>query len=328
VDAARRFGAVLIGAALLVAFRAHAQDAKAWAGSQGLELADAKAFQEFEVAVVRVPAAKDAASAAERAVILRQGKPQWQSDPKDARVGAHWVVHSIGRDLDGDGHPDVHLSTHTGEGNCCTTHHVLRLKPQVRRVAAYNAGNVAGGEFIDIPGRKAPVMISADDSSANVFAPYANSYFPLVALEVSPRGRFQFAHDLMQSRLPGQPPPVCAQPAATANPWLKERCAEYATSRRQARTNDIKSRLAEIKAARAADKLKWEDYYASSVLAAISAEMNRYAYTGHGNAALNWLETIWPGNDAIKLRFVSALRQSQGKSAFAEDLKALAADYR
>ena len=63
-------------------------------------------------------------------------------------------------------------------------------------------------------------------------------------------------------------------------------------------------------------------------LAAVSAEINRYTYTGHGSAGFNWLETIWPGNDAIKLRFVKELRQSQGKSVYAEDLKALAADYR
>jgi hypothetical protein len=198
----------------------------------------------------------------------------------------------------------------------------------VRKVASYNAGNIASGEFLELPGRKTPVMISADDSSANVFAPYANSYFPMVILEVNPKGRFQFVHDLMQSRLPGQPPPVCAQPAAVANPWLKERCNEYVTMRRNARTNDIKARLAEIKQTRAADKLKWEDYYGTGVLAAVSAEINRYTYTGHGSAGFNWLETIWPGNDAIKLRFVQALRQSQAKSTFADDLKALASDYR
>jgi hypothetical protein len=61
------------------------------------------------------------------------------------------------------------------------------------------------------------------------------------------------------------------------------------------------------------------------VLAAISAEMNRYAYTGHGNAAMNWLETVWPGNDAIKVRFVNTLRQTQAKSVFAEDLRGMAA---
>ena len=320
--------ALLIGlaaATLALAPAGYAQDAKAWLDSQSLEGAESKAFQEFEAVVARVPGAKDPATAAERVVIFKQGKPQWQSGPKDAEPGTHWVIHSIGRDLDGDGQPDVHFSGHL---NGAVTHHVYRLKPQVRKVASYPAGQVSGGEFLDLPGRKAPVMISADDSSANVFAPYANSYFPLVVLEVSPKGRFQFANDLMQSHLPAQPPPVCAQPAATANPWLKERCAEYVSSRRQARTTDIKARLAEIKSTRAADKLKWEDYFASGVLAAVSAEMNRYAYTGHGAAGYNWLETIWPGNDAVKLKFVSALRQSQAKSAFAEDLKGLASDYK
>ena len=60
------------------------------------------------------------------------------------------------------------------------------------------------------------------------------------------------------------------------------------------------------------------------MLASVSAEMNRYAYTGHGSAGYNWLETIWPGNDAVKVKFIQTLRQVQGKSAFAEDLKAIA----
>jgi hypothetical protein len=313
----------IAAAALLLAIPAQAQDAKSWAAAQGVEIADAKAFQEFEIVTTRAPGAKDA----DRAAILRQGKPLWQSGAKDAEAGATWTIHSV-RDLDGDGQPDVHFSTFTNKGSCCTTHQVYRLKPQLRRVASYGAGHVAGGEFLELPGRKMPVMISADDSSASVFAPHANSYFPLVVLEVSPKGRFQFAQDLMQSRLPGQPPPICTQPAATTNPWLKERCNEYVSSRRQARASEIKSRLAQIKATRAVDQLKWEDYYASGVLATVSAEMNRFTYTGHGSAGFNWLETLWPGNDAVKLRFVQMLRQAQGKSSFADDLKALASDYR
>jgi hypothetical protein len=195
----------------------------------------------------------------------------------------------------------------------------------VSRLAAYSAGNVGGGEFIEIAGRKAPVMISADDSSAFAFAPYANSYFPVMILEVGRKGRLQFARDLMQSNLPGQAPPICANPAATTNLWLRERCREYTSPRRQERTNQIKTRLAGIKSDRSADKLKWENYFENGVLAAISAEMNRYAYTGHGNAAMNWLETVWPGNDAIKVRFVSTLRQTQAKSVFADDLRGMAA---
>jgi len=313
---------VALAAVLAAASPAQAQDSKAWLEKEGLDAIDAKAFQEYEAVI-----AKPKAGGEPRAIIFKQGKPAWQSSPKDTEPGSKWTIMSIGRDLDGKGYPDVHFSTNTGGATCCTTHHVYQLKPQVKRLAVYQAGSMGGGDFIEVPGRKAAVMVSADDSSANAFAPYANSYFPLLILEVGPKGRLQFAQDMMQSHLPGQPPPVCAQPLAGANPWLKERCAEYTTSRRQARTQEIKTRLAAIKSNRSADKLKWEDYFENGVLAAVSAEINRYAYTGHGAAGMNWLETVWPGNDAIKAKFIATIRQTQGKSVFAEDLKAIASNY-
>ena len=316
---------MLLALGMAVALQANAQGAAAWLEAQGLEATDTKAYEDYEIVVARVKGAKDVKEAEERVAILRQGKPVWQTNPKETEPGSKWTIHSVGRDLDGDGKGDMHISSFSGGAHCCTTHQILRLKPRVARLAAYSAGNVGGGEFLDIEGRKTPIMISADDSSAFAFAPYANSYFPVMILEVGRRGRLQFARDLMQSRLPGQPPPICSNAAVTANLWLKERCGEYVTSRRQERTNQIKTRLAGIKSGRAADKLKWEDYFENGVLAAISAEMNRYAYTGHGNAAMNWLETVWPGNDAIKVRFVNTLRQTQAKSVFAEDLRGMAA---
>lgn len=320
--------AVLLAFGIAAAVPCYAQDSKAWLETQGLEAADTKPFNEFEAVVARVKGAKDAQSAEERVIVFAKGKPAWQSSPKETDPGSRWTVHSIGRDLDGDGKPDMHASSHSGGPHCCTTHHVLRLQPKVHRLAAYSAGNVGGGEFIEIAARKAPVMISADDSSAFAFAPYANSYFPVMILEIGPQGRMQFARDLMQTRLPGQPPPVCALPVATTNPWLKERCGEYTSSRRQERTRQIQSRLAGIKSSRSADKLKWEDYFENGVLAAVSAEMNRYTYTGHGNAAFNWLETVWPGNDTVKVKFINTLRQTQAKSVFAVDLKGMASDYK
>jgi hypothetical protein len=314
--------------ALALSLPADAQDSKAWLEAQNLDAVDTKSHEEIEVVVARNKGAKDAADGGDRVVVLRQGKPLWQSNPKETDPGSRWTLHSVGKDLDGDGTPDAHFSSHNGGAQCCTTHHVLRIKPQVRRLAAYSAGSVGGGEFQEIAGRKTPVMISADDSSANAFAPYANSYFPVMILEVGKRGRLQFAKDLMQSRLPGQPPPVCASPMAAANPWLRERCQEYTAVRRNERTRQIKARLESIKAGRSADKLKWEDYFENGVLAAVSAEMNRYTYTGHGNAGMLWLETVWPGNDAVKVKFVNTLRHTQAKSAFADDLRGLAADYR
>jgi len=316
-----RWSAALILAAA-AAIPAYGQDSKTWLEKENLDAVDTKAFNEFE-AVVAAPKG----GGEQRAVIFAKGKPAWQSSPKETDPGSKWTIVSIGRDLDGKGQPDVHFSTNTGGVNCCTTHFVYSLKPQVKRLAVYSAGSMGGGDFVDVPGRKAPVMVSADDSSANAFAPYANSYFPLVILEVGPKGRLQFALDLMQSRLPGMPPPVCTQPFANANPWLKERCAEYVNARRHARTQEIKTRLASIKATRSAAELKWEDYFENGVLAAVSAEINRYAYTGHGSAGMNWLETVWPGNDAVKAKFINTLRLTQAKSVFAEDLKAIASNY-
>jgi len=313
----------IAAAAVAASTGALAQDAKTWLEAQGLEPVEVKAFQEFEVAVAKPRDGKE-----QRVVVFAKGKPAWQSSAKEVEPATRVVVHSMGNDLDGDGQPDLHFSGFTGGAHCCTTHYVYKLKPRVTRLAVFPAKNVGGGDFLEVPGRKAPIMVTADDSSAYGFAPYANSYFPAVILEVSPKGRFQFAQDLMRSRLPGQPPPVCAQPAAVVNPWLKERCGEFQTSRRNARTAEIKAKLAEIKQGRSADQLKWDDYYATGVLAAVSAELNRYAYTGHGGAGMSWLESIWPGNDAVKLKMIGTLRQAWGKSVFAEDLKALAADYR
>jgi len=319
---------VVLALLLVVAAPAYAQDAKSWLESQGLDVTDIKSYQEFEAVVARVKGATDRKAAEERVVLLKQGKPVWQSSPKETDPGSKWTILSIGRDLDGDGQPDMHISSNSGGPQCCTTHHVFKLRPQVKRLAVYSAGSVGGGDFLDVAGRKAPVMISADDSSANAFAPYANSYFPVMILEVGTKGRLQFARDLMQSRLPGQPPPVCATPTATANPWLKERCGEYTSARRNERSKQIQQRLGTIKSGRSADKLKWEDYFENGVLAAVSAEINRYTYTGHGNAGMLWLEQVWPGNDAVKVKFVNTLRMTQAKSVFAEDLKALASDYR
>jgi hypothetical protein len=317
----RNVVAALMVAGSALAAPAFAQDSTAWLEKEGLDVVDKKEFNEYEAIVAKPKAGGD-----QRAAILVKGKPAWQSNAKETDPGSKWTIVSIGRDLDGNGQPDVHFSTNTGGANCCTTHHIYQLKPAVKRLAAYSAGSMGGGDFIEVPGRKTPVMISADDSSANAFAPYANSYFPLLVLEVGPKGRLQFAKDLMQSKLPGQPPPICAVP--TTNPWLKERCAEYGTSRRNSRATDIKTRLANIKTNRASDKLKWEDYFENGVLASVSAEVNRYMYTGHGGAGFSWLESVWPGQDAVKQKFVATLRQTQAKSVFAEDLKGLANDYR
>ena len=45
-------------------------------------------------------------------------------------------------------------------------------------------------------------------------------------------------------------------------------------------------------------------------------------------AGMNWLETVWPGNDAVKVTFLEKLRETRAKSAFADELRVLATDVR
>lgn len=317
----------MLAVGLVLSASAAAQDSATWLEAQGLEAADTKTFEDFEAMVARVKGTKDAKDPAvtqERVVVFAKGKPVWQSNPKENEAAARWKIHAIGRDIDGDGAADMHLSANTAGANCCTVHYVYRVKPQVRRTAVYNANSVGAAEFAEIPGRKTAVMVTADDVSAGKFAPVASSYFPAVVVEVA-RGKFTLARDLMKSQLPGQPPPVCSTPVGAANAWLKERCGEFATGRRNARIQEIKSKLASVKHGRSAEQVKWEDYLAAGVLVAVAAEVTRYQYTGQGNAGFSWLESVWPGNDAVKVKLVSDLRATWAKSAFAEDIRALGA---
>jgi len=119
-------------AALAFAPVAFAQDAgtAAWLEKEGLEAASTKSLNEFDAVIARPKGGGD-----ERALVFAKGKPAWQSNPKETEPGAKWAINSIGRDLNGDGQPDVHFSTNTGGANCCVTHHIYELKP------LYNAKN-------------------------------------------------------------------------------------------------------------------------------------------------------------------------------------------
>ena len=117
----------LVVAAAIAAAPAAAQDAKAWLEAQNLESAEIKTFQDLEVAVARVKGAKDLKAAEERVVILKNGKPLWQTNAKETDPGSKWTIHALGRDLDGDNQPDMHISSFSGGAHCCSTHQVVML---------------------------------------------------------------------------------------------------------------------------------------------------------------------------------------------------------
>ena len=97
-------------AAITAALPSAAQDSKAWLEAQNLEATNTKGFNEFEAVVAHTKGTP----ADQRAIVLKQGKPIWQSNPKETDPGSRWTLHSIGRDLDGNGQPDVHSRPHGG----------------------------------------------------------------------------------------------------------------------------------------------------------------------------------------------------------------------
>src|SRR5258708_29376702 len=133
------------------ALPALAQDSKAWLEAQGLDAVDTKGFQEFEAVV-----AKAKGGGEQRAIIFKQGKPAWQSTPKDTDPGSKWSIVSIGRDLAGNGQPDVHFSTNTGGGPRCTTPPGYQLKPQAKRPAPDHAAPTGAGDVVDASRPQAP----------------------------------------------------------------------------------------------------------------------------------------------------------------------------
>ena len=114
-------------------------DAKAWLESQGLESAKIEPLQDLEVVVARLKGTTDPKAAEERVIVFRRASP-WQSNPKETDPGSKWTILSVGRDLDGDGQPDVHFSSNSGGQGCCTTHYVFKLKPKVKRLAVVLGG--------------------------------------------------------------------------------------------------------------------------------------------------------------------------------------------
>src|SRR5258708_11771043 len=124
------------------ALPALAQDSKAWLEAQGLDAVDTKGFQEFEAVV-----AKAKGGGEQRAIIFKQGKPAWQSTPKDTDPGSKWSIVSIGRDLAGNGQPDVHFSTNTGGATCCPTPPPYPLEPPGKRPGPDPAGRLGARPF-------------------------------------------------------------------------------------------------------------------------------------------------------------------------------------
>ncbi len=112
-------------------------------------------------------------------------------DDPDAKLVA------MGRDITGDGQPDVVVSEWSGGANCCLTFHIFEIGPKFRKIADIDVEfGDQGPHFVHLdhgPGLQIQIY---DWTFANWHSDFADSPAPRVVLRYQ-HGRYRVAPDLM-----------------------------------------------------------------------------------------------------------------------------------
>jgi hypothetical protein len=90
-----------------------------------------------------------------------------------------------GRDITGEGHPDVVLERFTGGAHCCFSVIVYDLGPTLTKVLETRESNCSG-RFEDLDGDSVLEFVTCDDLFAYVYCPYASSPMVQVIMRYEP----------------------------------------------------------------------------------------------------------------------------------------------
>jgi hypothetical protein len=101
-----------------------------------------------------------------------------------------WLDPLTGRDITGEGNPDVIIKSYSGGAHCCYETTVVSLGPK-RRLVVYPFPDSRTGHcrarFADLDGDGVYEVITCDDSFAYKFCSYADSPMVKVILKLDPR---------------------------------------------------------------------------------------------------------------------------------------------
>jgi hypothetical protein len=200
-------------------------------------------------------------------------------DDPDAKLVA------MGRDINGNGRPDLVISEYTGGANCCLTFHIFEIGRKFRKIAEIDAEfGDQGPHFVRLDqGRGLQIQIY-DWTFANWHSDFADSPAPKVILQYDGRG-YRMAPDLMRT-------PVDEKDLATKIAKIK---AETKDTRGSSWPNaDISPQL-------------W-------------GTMLDLIYTGHRILAWQFLEMVWPKNVGGKEAFVDDFIAQLKKSPYWKSL--------
>src|SRR5215212_1588334 len=96
------------------------------------------------------------------------------------------IESTTGRDINGDGSPDLVVSTWSGGAHCCYTTTVYSVGRDVRNVLAVETGNCGPGTFDDLDGNGVLEFSTCDDQWADAYCDFASAPMPTVVFAYDP----------------------------------------------------------------------------------------------------------------------------------------------
>ena len=118
-------------------------------------------------------------------------------DDRDAKLV------TMGRDITGDGQPDLVISEWSGGANCCLTLHIFEIGQQFRKIGDIDAAfGDQGPHFVKLGGGPGLQVKVYDWTFANWHADFADSPAPRLILEYR-QGQYRVASHLMCTPVSG-----------------------------------------------------------------------------------------------------------------------------
>jgi hypothetical protein len=198
------FSSVLLRAAIAMAWIAVAIPARAASSKPGPPLQKSASFRAYTVNAYFDPNSNTKEAYFEilknRKSIYRQQATEngerftigtFYDDDPDAKLV------TMGRDITGDGKPDLVVSEWSGGANCCLTFHIFEIGSKFRKIADIDAEyGDQGPHFVQLDHARGLQIQIYDWTFANWHSDFADSPAPRVILQYK-RGRYRVASDLM-----------------------------------------------------------------------------------------------------------------------------------